>query len=469
MEVFPGINFYMDPFLPFIQHLHQWFEKQKVDLTNHRFLIAVSGGPDSVLLVHLMNRIGAEIGLAHVNYKLRNEESDQDQLLVEELGKELGCEVHIHIATQKEVKDDPFFSVQEKARSIRYHFFEELMDLQDYDYCLTAHHGDDQVETLLFHMFRGNSTSILKGIPERRDPYLRPLLIFTKEEILSACHRNDLNYRVDHTNLQNDYVRNQIRNQLVPFIREINPSIMRQMSRIYLWYHLQETFIEHVIEVMYPKLVEQNSQGATLDWTLFLEQYPHEFLPILVSEVLAKWGIHGNGMQQALRLIHSTSGKFVEWQSGKIYRTREGIAFSEEDQTTMETIIIEDIPEQPISYNWMGREVSISDHEGEPEFGKENEFYLDSDEIKWPIKIRSWKLGDRMIPFGMSQSKKLSDIFVDLKLNPIEKERAVVIEDQNKIVCLSDFRQADSVRITEDTWHILKITFKEKDTQKQQG
>lgn len=453
----------MDPYLPFLQHLDQWFEKQQVDLKENRFLIAVSGGPDSVLLVHLMRKIGAEIGLAHVNYKLRNEESDQDQALVEEIGQDLGCEVHIHTATQKEVKEDPFFSVQEKARSIRYHFFEELMDLQDYDYCLTAHHGDDQVETLLFQLFRGNSTSVLKGIPERRDPYLRPLLMFTKEEILQVCHLKNLKYRVDHTNLQNDYVRNQIRNKLVPFIREINPSIMRQMSRIYLWYHLQEEFIEHVIDRMYPEMVEQNAQGATLDWTQFLENYPQEFLPILVSEVLSRWGIHGYGVQQTLRLIHSTSGKYVEWNSGKIYRTREGIAYSEEDQTTLETILVHDLPESPIVFNWMGREVCLSYHEGEPKFGIDNEFYLDSDEIKWPVRIRSWKLGDRMVPFGMTQSKKLSDIFIDKKFNPIEKERAVVIEDQQKIICLSDFRQADSVKITEDTWHILKVTFKERE------
>ncbi|MCI4667762.1 MAG: tRNA lysidine(34) synthetase TilS [Bacteroidia bacterium] len=452
----------MDPFVPFLQHLKQWFEKHQIDLEGNRFLIAVSGGPDSVLLVHLMKLLGARIGLAHVNYQLRNEESDMDQALVEEIGKELNCEVHVHAATQKEVKEDPFYSVQEKARDIRYHFFEELMDLHDYSYCLTAHHGDDQVETLLFQLFRGNSVSILKGIPEVREPYLRPLLIFTKEEILQACNEKQIKYRIDHTNLQNDYIRNQIRNKLVPFIREINPSIMRQMSRVYQWYHLQEHFIEYVIERMYPFMVEQNEQGATLDWTAFLEQYPKEFLPVLVSEVLSKWGVHGQGMQQALRLINSTSGKFVEWQSGKIYRTREGIAYSEEDQTNLEAIVVKDLPDTPLSYTWMGREIKLSYHEGEFKFGVENEFYLDSDEIKWPIRIRSWKLGDRMVPFGMNQSKKLSDIFIDNKLNPLEKERAIVIEDQQKIICLSDFRQSDSVKITEDTWHVLKISFREK-------
>jgi len=453
----------MDPSLPFVQHLQHWFEQHEIDIQQHKFLVAISGGPDSVLLAHLMKQMDAEIALAHVNYQLRGEESDQDQALVEEIGRNLGYVVHVHLASQEEVKDDPFTSVQEKARDIRYNFFEELMDLHDYKFCLTAHHGDDQVETLLFHLFRGNSISILKGIPERREPYLRPFLTFTKEEILDVCDQMELTYRVDRSNLKNDYIRNQIRNQLVPYIRDINPSLTKQMSRIYQWYHLQESFISHQIDKMYPKMVEQSSRGATLDWTRFLERFPEEFLPILVAEVLTKWGIHGHSVQQALRLIQSSSGKFVEWQEGRIYRTREGIAYAEEDQLTHEIIKVDDLPEEELVYNWLGKEVRLSYHEGKVSFGRENDFFLDADEIKWPITIRSWKLGDRMMPFGMNQTKKLSDIFIDEKYNPIQKERAIVIEDQQKIICLSDFRLSEMVKITEDTWHVLRITFRERE------
>ncbi|MEO0898327.1 MAG: tRNA lysidine(34) synthetase TilS [Bacteroidota bacterium] len=449
--------------LPFIHHLQQWFESQEIDLENNRFLIAVSGGPDSVLLAYLMTQLKAEFGLAHVNYQLRDEDSQLDQELVEELGEKLGCEVHVHLSTKEEVKNDPFASTQEKARDIRYHFFEELMDVHDYQFCLTAHHGDDQVESILFHLFRGNNVSVIKGIPERREPYLRPLLTFTKDEILKACEELGLSFRIDHTNLQNDYIRNQIRNLIVPPIREVNPSITRQMSRIHQWYGLKESFISHVMSNLYPFMIQQHAQGATLDWQPFLELYSEEYLPLLVAEVLTKWGIHGHTMQQALRLIHSSSGKYVEWHDRKIYRTRVGIAYSEEDYTkTFQDIEVEDLPESTLQYNWMGRDILLDYHEGEAVFGKINDYYLDADEIKWPIKIRSWKLGDRMMPLGMSKSKKLSDIFIDAKMNPLQKERAIVIEDQQKIICLSDFRPSESVKITEDTWHILRIRFQEK-------
>src|SRR5210317_735101 len=196
-------------------------------LKESKLLIAVSGGLDSVVLVHLCKQTHLNITLAHCNFKLRGLESDKDEAFVFDLGESLDLEVFTQSFNTVSYASKNKLSIQMAARKLRYQWFEDLCNQLEFDYILTAHHADDNLETFLINLSRGTGLEGLTGIPELNNNTVRPLLPFSRQELEAFATTNALTWREDSTNLETKYLRNKIRHEVVPVLKGINPQIIK--------------------------------------------------------------------------------------------------------------------------------------------------------------------------------------------------------------------------------------------------
>lgn len=411
------------------------------------WLVACSGGPDSVALADALRELGHSIALAHVNYGLRGADSEADARFVASLAQR--WQAPFYLKTVDFAHHETSSSTQMRAREIRYDFFEDLMDTHGYPLCTTGHQADDQAETLLLSLLRSQEAALWHGIPPRRDRYLRPLIHCTRTEVMAHLQKRGLSYRVDGSNAQADYLRNQVRLHVLPALAPLHPDAGTQLRSRYEWYQQQHRFLQAM-------LAEYLAADTTaLDWQPFVARFGQSHLPLLVAEALARWGLSGNWQQQAIRLIDSEVGHYLDTPYGRLWRTRSGLAL----QSASDTPAPRTVPraELPQDLTWGPWRVQLGCPWTEPPvFGRENEFYLDADRVEWPLTLRPWQQGDRMQPLGLRGSKLLSDIFVDEKYPPQAKARALVLADQQGAIALSGFRIADRVKITVRTQSVLR-------------
>ncbi|MDX2246685.1 MAG: tRNA lysidine(34) synthetase TilS [Bacteroidia bacterium] len=421
-------------------------------------LVAVSGGPDSVFLAWALRELGYSIGLAHVNYHLRGQDSENEESLIREYARQWNAPVFVCNAEPHEYARLHKTSLQVACRNIRYEWFEQILETQDFDCCATAHHINDQAESVLMSLIRGNSESVIRGIPVQRGPYIRPLVEISKSEILMALQENGLAYSLDYTNEKNDYLRNQFRNQVIPLLVEINPTVESHLQKRLLWYQQQQTFIRKIIDADRKKMISQSEKTFRLNWGIFEKKYGAEHLPVLVAETVSGWGLHGNEIWQSVSLIESQPGKWIETTEGTLTRIRNGLLFQPqiENLPPEPPLVIEHFPEEKnLSFGGWKIVFSVQKTAVLPAF--HGEHLMDIDMIRFPLRIRSWQEGDRMKPLGMKGQKKLSDIFTDNKSDPRAKAKAFVLEDQEGIIFLSEYRIADRVKITAASQQIGKI------------
>ncbi|WNJ18065.1 tRNA lysidine(34) synthetase TilS [Pontibacter sp. G13] len=424
-------------------------------------LAAVSGGPDSVCLAWVLKQHGLLAGLAHVNYQLRSEDSDLDEASVRALGEQWEVPVFVKKIPKAHTKDEKGASIQMAARKARYEFFEALMESQGWDYCATAHHQDDEVETLLMNLFRGDSPEIFQGIPTIRFPFIRPLLGVSKAHILQVLDSAGLDYRTDTSNQGLDYSRNVFRNRIIPSLEEVIPGASSHLLKRKDWFQLQASFLKEIWKEWIPQMISGNGDIQRLDWQPFVRQFGAEFLPLLVWEVMTQWGIIPNRIREILGLIHSESGRWVEIHDGRVYRWTNGLERIPESDSPEKFPKWDFLPNagrcllknRSIIWEWP--------FEGKPDFANSQHFYLDIERLEFPLILRRWKEGDRMQPFGLSFEQKLSDIFINEKFSPSQKQEAIIWEDQQGIVAISGYRISERVKITKNTRQILKIVMED--------
>lgn len=433
--------------------ISQFIQKQQLIAQNDKILVAVSGGADSLFLAYALKKLGYEIGIAHVNFQLRGEESNEDEKCVKEYAEKWNTSIFLQRFDTQAIVEGEKSSVQVIARKLRYDFFEEIMLKEGYSLCATAHHADDNSENLLMHLFSGNNAKVFSGIPVKREKFIRPLLCISKQEIVAEYEKLEIHFRTDSSNLKNTYKRNSLRNRIFPILQEMYPSVNEQLEHRNNWYELQYSFIEKSLNIFAGK------NEHILDWTDFEQIYGKVFLPLLIVHFLEKRDFHGYDIWNVCKLIESETGKFVETKKGNVYKTRTGIEILHFSEDNKELIINkEDVSTSTKEYLFAERKIHFSFvQKSEVVFGKKNEFYLDAQKIVFPLIIRFGKKAEKMKPFGMKHYKKISDIFIDEKFSATQKKSAILIADATEIICLFDFRMAEKGRITENTSEILCI------------
>lgn len=417
-------------------------------LIGSRILVACSGGLDSVVLTHLLSKMNLKIALAHCNFSLRGKESDDDEDFVINLAENLEVTVYTETFDTKKYAKEHKISTQMAARDLRYAWFEELLTLHKFQYIVTAHHLDDDLETFFINLSRGTGLSGLSGIPKKNNKVVRPLLNFSREDIFQYAQKNSLNWREDSSNKKADYLRNKLRLAVLPQFKTVNPAVLKNFKTTQSNIRASQLLIDDYIAIVYNRVVTETENAYKIDIQK-LRDFPHT--KQLLYELLKGFGF--TEWDDVSNLLDAQTGKQVYSQTHRLLKNRNELLLTKMELDNLNR-------EFPVSKKGIETPISLKFEEtkyiGETE---KNLIYVDSARLNFPLKLRRWQDGDSFHPFGMKGKKKLSKFFKDEKLSQLEKEKTWVLVSDDSIVWIVGHRMDDNFKVTKNTLHILKITY----------
>ncbi|MDH7912444.1 tRNA lysidine(34) synthetase TilS [Winogradskyella sp. SYSU M77433] len=431
-------------------------EEQFSFLKKSRLVIAISGGIDSVALAHLCHKLNFDFALAHCNFNLRGKESDADEDFVLDLGEQLDVEVFVQNFDTEAYAEENKCSIQMAARELRYDWFSELALQLNFDYILTAHHADDNLETFLINFTRGTGLNGLTGIPELNGNIARPLLPFSRETIEAYAKSENIAWREDSSNSSRKYLRNKLRHDVIPILKEINPNVLDSFQNTLSNLKETEAIVNQSIKGFLSKAILKE-EGNTISYAVseFKKQNnPKAFLFEAFKDCgFAEWNdIEG--------LLDAETGKFIASSTHKLTKHREFLILSDyhselvsESQSglffTKPDVEIGKI-KTPIGILFFDEAEALMDN-------SKTTIYVDAEKLNYPLELRLWQTGDVFHPIGMKGKKKVSKYLKDEKLTPSEKESTWVLTSENKIVWVVGRRADDRFKVTYQTKEILKI------------
>lgn len=435
-----------------------------------KVLVAVSGGMDSMCLLHALytSPLGLQCTVAHVNFHLRGEASNADQELVERWCGENGIPCLVKQVETVQYARERGISVEMAARDLRYAWFSELMEQGNYDFLAIAHHANDNAETLLLNLVRGTGMKGLCGILPRRGKLIRPLLPHTREEIEKYVLFFEVPYRTDHTNLESDYARNRIRNEVFPQLGKINPSLIKTLNRNIRYFSMAYGILERMAEEERRQLVQPVPEGeGGMRIASLLER---EHWPYLLYEWLQGYGFHSAQVDDVATRIENASLQRIFSASHVLIKERGFLKLYPGDLAS---------PVEPLeifapgTYLFAGKKLSFEICENSPELMHilphldEGVLAVSADTLAFPLICRPMREGDRFIPFGMRGSKKISDFFTDIKIDHLLRHRIPLLwngsasgENKNPesdLICLPGFRIDSRYKVTSETVRVLLV------------
>ncbi|WP_437395305.1 tRNA lysidine(34) synthetase TilS [Flagellimonas lutimaris] len=417
-------------------------------LKGKKLLLAYSGGVDSVVLAHLSAAANLDIALAHCNFNLRGEESDGDENFVRELATELGVQVYVKSFDTKQYAEIHRGSVQMAARELRYQWFDELLKTKGFDYVLTAHHADDSLETFLINLSRGTGIDGLSGIPEVNEKVVRPLLPFSQEEILGYANSENIKWREDSSNASSKYLRNKIRHQIVPILKELHPTFLQNFLNTQNYLQQTNDLVTNHLNDLKAKLFEPRDGAIKIN----IEEL--EQLQPLESYLYGLFKDYGfTEWEDVKALLTAMSGKQVISKTHLLLKDRDFLILSEIKSRVSRTYpvyINGTTSESPIKLKL--ENVKNLENQGQ------KVVFLDKEKLNFPLVLRNWEKGDYFYPFGMKGKKKLSKFFKDEKMDVISKEKQWLLCSDNKIVWVVGKRADERFKVEDSTQQIIKIT-----------
>lgn len=432
-------------FFEFIRRNHLFTKSDKL-------LLAVSGGVDSVVLAHLCKNAGFEISIAHCNFQLRGEESLKDEQFVKELALHLNLKYYSKSFDTKNIAATSKKGIEETARDLRYQWFYELVQEHNLSNIVTAHHADDNIETITMHFFRGTGIRGLKGILPKNGLIVRPLLFARKQELIEYAATNKISYIVDSTNTENTFTRNYFRNKLIPSLKTIYPSVEQNLLHNIERLHEAELLYSQAIVKHKKELIEKRGEEFYIPVLKLKKSIP---LRTIVFEIVSDYGFKASQIDDVLSLLDSDSGKFVCSSTHRILKNRNWLIISKVSVNDFSMVVIENAE---ASANFENGSLVLSI--GKPQLVNETSTAcLDLKSISFPLLLRKWKEGDYFYPLGMKKKKKVARFLIDNKLSKIEKEKTWVVESNKKIIWIVNHRIDDRFKITGSTQQMLKIQF----------
>lgn len=427
-------------------------------LLKDKILIAISGGLDSVVLTHLLHKLGAIIGLAHVNFQLRGEESDQDAIFVKRLAKKMKTAIFLKTVDTNSYAKQHKQSTQMAAREIRYQWFEELLTKENYNYILTAHHADDAIETFFINLSRSSGLDGLTGIPTQNNHVVRPFLPFSRVEIKEYALANKLIWREDASNASTKYLRNKIRHELVPVLKAVFPNFQTSFSQSQTHLKESQALVKDYISKIKLKIWEERNDKIYLSLEV-LQEIPNT--KAVLYELLKEYGF--TEWNVICKLLDAQTGKQVFSKDYFLLKDRSFLVLGVIKETNYkpqqvaigDVFTVEDTNGTPRKYKVLVLSSSESKY---VQFGNINEAYIDKSKIKLPFTVRNWEKGDYFYPLGMQGKKKISDFLIDQKTAVFEKEKIQLLCDaNNKVIWVIGKRLDNRFKITENTTDIIKI------------
>jgi tRNA(Ile)-lysidine synthase len=434
----------------FLNHIH----RHKLCKTSDKILLAVSGGLDSMVMLDLFREGGFKIAVAHCNFQLRGADSMGDEDLVQETAEYHNLKFHVRRFDTVREAEEQKLSIQVAARELRYKFFSDLAAEFGYQCIATAHHIDDELETLLINLVRGTGALGLTGIPLKNGKVIRPLLFTGREKLKEYANQKKLTWREDASNASDDYQRNFLRHQVIPQLRQINPN-------------LEETFTDTMQRLKGMREVMINAIDR-LKTEIFSEQFgdihinigkiqSHLYPAVILWELIKDFGFNYGQCKQIIE-NHQPGKRF---NVGDVVLTvdRDDYILQRGETETWKAIDIEE-GQQEVLVN--GRKLLIREADPAKHVLKNDTSIaqLDAAKLRFPLTWRKWAPGDVFTPFGMKSDKKISDLLTDAKISLPDKEKITVLESAGTIVWVVGMRIHDSYKVTPDTQKVVIIECK---------
>ena len=432
-------------FLNFITKHHLFKSKDKI-------LLAVSGGADSVAMTHLFHRSDCNFAIAHCNFSLRGQESDEDELFVKQLAKQLNVDFFSKRFETSTYAQEHTISTQMAARELRFNWFEEVAQNNNCHYIAIASHKDDLLETMLINLTKGAVLEGFHGIIEKQGNIIRPMLCFSREEIDNFCKKHTITFRNDSSNASDKYVRNKIRHHVIPVLKAINPNVLETVSKNAIRTRFVEEVYKEAINKKIKNLIEK--QGNTFRISIQKLKKLIPLTPYLV-ELLATFHFNYTTAKSIEDQINNTGSLFLS-KDHELLVDREYLVIRKKAQTIEkpETLIYENDTKvlSPVSLAFEKFKKGAQKITFKPSVA-----YIDFAKIQFPLTVRKWKQGDKFIPFGMKGFKKVSDFLIDEKVSRFEKENIYVITSRKQIIWIVGLRTDNRFKVTDETEEIICI------------
>jgi tRNA(Ile)-lysidine synthase len=398
-----------------------------------RLLLGASGGMDSVVLTKLCEMSETDFAIAHVNFQLRGEESERDEIFVRELAGKYKKRCYVKSFNTKEYATSNKCSIQVAARELRYSWFKTFIGNKEdeYRFLLTAHHLDDNIETMLMNFFRGTGISGLIGMPAKNDYIIRPLLSFSKNKLKEFANAASLTWVEDSSNADDHYTRNYLRNQLIPSVTKVYPGLRLNLAENLQRFSDAELLYQQAVMQHKKKLMVIKGSEVHLPVLLLKKAVP---LKTILYEILKEFHFTASQTDEVIGLMDSSSGKYISGTTHRVIKNRRWLIIAPFNDLTIAHVSIE---KSDSLVNYPEGEIQISEIEV-PERGWESfppgTEFLDADKIQFPLLLRKWKAGDYFYPLGMKKKKKLARFFIDQKLSKTAKEKIWVMVMDSQII-----------------------------------
>ncbi len=440
-----------------LSHFKNYIDAQNLCCSADRLLLAVSGGVDSVVMAHLFYQAGYSIEIAHCNFALRGEASDGDEALVKKLASAWGATFHSKRFDTLAYAQQHQLSVQMAARELRYEWFEEVRKAKKLAYIATAHHLNDQVETVLFNWVKGTGIAGLRGMPTKNGLVIRPLLFATREEIEAYALAQELVWREDSSNAEDKYRRNFLRNQIIPLLKQINPNLEQTLAQNIEKVHAVETVFNQKVARLRAETIRETEAAAFLQLNYFeVEQEP----VILLYSILQTYGFNYIQAQEIWKARDALSGKQFESQDYSLVKDRGQLVITKQALPKQKTRLIE-ASQGHVEYPFFDLKCTQIEIQADFQWQKDqNMAFLDFEKLQFPLELRAWQAGDVFYPLGLGHRKKVSDLLIDLKIPLSLKEQVAVLCSAGEIIWVVGYRLDDRFKITKETkqvWVLEKI------------
>ncbi|TVR38868.1 MAG: tRNA lysidine(34) synthetase TilS [Cryomorphaceae bacterium] len=422
-------------------------EKHKLFSASSNLLVAASGGLDSMVLLHLLQKMNATFEVAHMNYGLRGNESDADEKLVRNW-----CEANNRVLHVKRTDPAELSSVQTDARKLRYAWFRELMERHSLSLLATAHHANDNLETLFTNLLRGAGAHGWSGIPLNENQTVRPLLFATRAQLEEYAVSEAIHWRADESNSQDTYLRNRIRHHLVPVLEELHPQAVKRVSANQLLLREDLALLETLIWQLNPDAIRREEEVLHIDTNALR---PESKRSAVLFALLRPLGFSHEQCEAMLKITESgkqiATNDYTAWFNRGVWQV-----VSAPQLQSMEAVwIAADTISLERPLHLTIREVSA---EGFQPLPNPDIAALDAGKLNFPLQVRLWRYGDRMTPLGMKGSRLVSDILIDEKVPQHRKRHIFVLESKGEIAWLVGLRISERFKITPNTQRVLLFT-----------
>ncbi|RPD46858.1 tRNA lysidine(34) synthetase TilS [Hymenobacter sediminis] len=438
-----------------LDRIQAYIQEHSLFSPTDKLLVAVSGGLDSVVLAHVLHKLGVEFAVAHCHFGLRAEEADADEQFVRKLAKQYEVPYFVEFFQTKKFAEQEGVSTQMAARALRYEWFERIRQTQGFDYIATAHHQRDTAETMLLNLTHGTGLAGLHGIRPKTGHLVRPLLAVSKPDLYDYVVENRLIWREDASNDSPVYQRNRLRQEVLPVLRDINPSLDQTMSITAERVGGAEEIVRRYVE---ETATQARRDEATTTYLDIRTLQNTAATAVVLHELLRPFGFSYLVVKDIVQSFGAESGRRFESPTHLLVKDREQLVITPRNLTKFGTHQLQ-AGQEALKIDGLHLRTELLEVTEGFDIPKGKAVAaLDADALKFPLTVRAWQEGDWFMPIGMKGKKKLSDFLIDQKVPLNLKDNVqVLVSADGKIAWVIGFRPDDRFKVTEETERVLVV------------